>query len=37
MKSIFIFLKKIWKKYIADICPEEIEDIEFSEEYRNDE
>lgn len=35
MESIIInFLKKWWKRVIVDICPEELEDTEFSQKYR---
>jgi len=28
------FMRYWWKKHIADVCPPELEDEEFSEKYR---
>ena len=32
--NISNFLKKWWKCVIVDLCPKELEDIEFSEKFR---
>lgn len=34
MNRLVGILRLWWKKHIADVCPPELEDEEFSEKYR---
>jgi hypothetical protein len=34
LKKIKLKLKNWWRKHIIDVCPPELEDIEFSEKFR---
>jgi len=35
LKLYITYLKLWWRKHIIDVCPPELEDIEFSEKFRN--
>jgi hypothetical protein len=34
MSRLMEYIRKWWRKHIADVCPPELEDEEFSEKYR---
>jgi len=34
MSKLIKYIKIWWRKHIADVCPPELEDDEFSEKYR---